>query len=261
MSDSDFQTYKGIALLIAFVVVFVAQTLFPYRGSVRQVLGNSRLNLSLAMINFVIVNLVCAGCVCSLAIAIEERGMGLTNWARGPLWTRVLISVVLLDFVAFGWHWANHRVRLLWRFHAVHHTDNIFDASTAFRFHPGELLISLGVRLGIVATFGLPVYGILLFEMIYGLANTFEHGNIRCASTFERALSLIFVTPSIHRKHHSRNVGESNRNFGTIFSFWDKCFGTYLPSSSAEQIDVGVSEHIDSPLGLRQLISLPLMMR
>ena len=120
----------------------------------------------------------------------------------------------MLDLVAYMWHRANHTWTLLWRFHAVHHSDIYFDASTAFRFHPGELLISLGVRLVAVTVTGLPILGLIAFEVLYGFSNVFVHSDIRMTSRHERRLGWVIVTPSLHRMHHSERPRSTTRISG-----------------------------------------------
>jgi sterol desaturase/sphingolipid hydroxylase (fatty acid hydroxylase superfamily) len=138
----------------------------------------------------------------------------------------------------------------------VHHSDVFFDASTAFRFHPGEILFSIGIRAIVVIAFGLPAIGILVFELIYGLMNVFEHGNIKLGAPFEQFIGRVFITPALHRKHHSKKKSELDSNFGTIFSFWDRLFYSRIGAASAERIPVGLPGQKHDPWFI-DLLKLP----
>ena len=183
----------------------------------------------------------------------------------------MLCHLLVLDLTAYSEHVANHWVALFWRFHSVHHSDEIFDASTAVRFHIGELLVSFVVRLFVVAMFGLPVVGILAFEIIYGFLNFFLQGNTRLPERFSRKLEGVFITPVLHRFHHSANSDQLNMNFGTIFSIWDRIFGTFAQIVSHESYKVGlphptpgtatligILKHPISKLGWLSTIQIPL---
>jgi sterol desaturase/sphingolipid hydroxylase (fatty acid hydroxylase superfamily) len=253
----EFQIYKGAAIMGAFSLTTLLQLVAPYRGTMHDIWENWKINLPLAGLNLLLIGLVCRACVCTLANAADVHGFGLTNMFGWSQELRVGVAILVLDLVAYVWHRLNHRLPILWRFHAVHHSDRVFDVSTALRFHPGELLISLVVRLLIVGAIGLPVIGILAFEIMYGFFNFLEHGNIRLPAPVESLLAIAFLTPALHRKHHSVKVDELNRNFGTIFSFWDKIFGTLAPSASTESIVVGLPDSGVDPFRLGSLLRLP----
>lgn len=176
--------------------------------------------------------------------------------ARAPLVLAVLVTILALDLVSCRWHRANHAVPFLWRFHRVHHSDRAFTASTALRFHPGELLLSLPIRLAAVAALGAPAVGVLAFEPAFAFANPFGHGDIRLPLGMEQPVEGILVTPALHRFHHSRAGVERDHNFATIFAFWDRLLGTCRRTSSAEHVDVGVPGVRDD-LGLGALLLLP----
>lgn len=259
MSDASFLAYKSAALFAALALMGALQGFAPYRGSFRQVLRNWRVNVPLAALNSVLLGAVCGGCVCSAAAIAATRALGLLHHVAIAPAAQITFAVLLLDLVAWGWHRANHLIPTLWRLHAVHHSDVVFDASTALRFHPGELVVSLIVRLAVVFAFGLPVWGILAFEMVFGVCNVFVHGNVRMPARLERFLALAFVTPALHRRHHA--VGASTTNYGTIFSWWDRVGGTYTPCSSADAVDVGLAPGGVDPFSLLQIVRMPVLRR
>jgi len=124
--------------------------------------------------------------------------------------------------------------------HRVHHGDTAFHTTTALRFHPGELLLALPVRLAAIVLLGLPAAGVLAFELIFGEANLWVHGNFDLPRRLERPLQRVLVSPSLHRLHHSRERRELDSNFGTIFSCWDRWLATFTLCDSERQIDTGL---------------------
>ena len=257
LKDS-FQLYKGSALVLSLVLVVVFQLLFPNRLSMRELARNWSVNFPVVLIDIVLLSLLCGACVCTWAVTVRERQLGLFEAAALPYWFQVVATVVLLDLTAYLWHRANHRWAFLWRFHAVHHSDVHVDASTAFRFHPGELLISLGVRLVVVTVTGLPILGLIAFEVIYGFCNLFVHSDIRMPKSFERWLGWLLVTPSLHRLHHSERPEIYNTNFGTIFSIWDRLWKTFLEGNADTPVTLGLPGQQGRPLSLSETLRLPI---
>jgi sterol desaturase/sphingolipid hydroxylase (fatty acid hydroxylase superfamily) len=192
------------------------------------------------MINGVIMLAVCGACACTVARWAGAARAGLLNIIAAPAWMSILVAVLALDFVSYAWHRANHRIPLLWRLHQVHHSDLSFTVSTAVRFHPGELLLSLPIRLLAVVLIGAPAMAVVVFEVIFAFANLFEHGNIGLPLRFEQRVAGLFVTPALHRRHHASRRPELDSNFGTILTLWDRLLGTYGRSSSAARFETGL---------------------
>jgi sterol desaturase/sphingolipid hydroxylase (fatty acid hydroxylase superfamily) len=148
--------------------------------------------------------------------------------------------LVALDLVSYLWHRANHGVAWLWRFHRVHHTDDAYHVSTALRFHPGELLLGLPVRLAAIMLLGASAAGVLAFEAVFGIANVLEHGNFDLPVWLERRIDRVLVTPALHRRHHSVEQRERDTNFGTIFCVWDRLARTRRADTSASRFPTGL---------------------
>ncbi len=252
----DFEFYKGIGFLISAVLVVSLQILLPNRLAIRDLLSNWKVNVPLALINLVLLSILCGACVSAVAISVREARQGAFDLLGLSYYIQVLFTVFVLDLVAYVWHRVNHVWPLLWRFHAVHHSDHHFDASTAVRFHLVELLISLGIRLVVVFTLGLPVLGLILFEVIFGFFNLLVHSDLRLPGVVSHVLSLVLVTPALHLIHHSVNKEEQNRNFGTIFSFWDRLLLSFLAPTSGSTVRVGLLE-TGGDLSLNGLLLLP----
>lgn len=256
LNQENFGLLKFLGFASCFFLFALIQWLIPYREMGTRIFINWKKNIPLALINGGIMSIFCASCVCVWASFLHERGLGLINMFSVSGWLSIPFALIILDATGYFWHKMNHRVAWLWRLHSVHHSDQIFEASTAVRFHLGELLVSLIIRLTVVAIFGLSVSSILIFELIFQFFNVFEHGNIRLPLKVEAAISTIFITPAIHRKHHSVNAAELNSNFGTIFSFWDKIGSSFCISNSSENVRVGLAGHAKE-IPFLDLMTLP----
>ncbi len=258
MGESTLQLIRLLCFTLSFTLVFALQSLAPYRRAARLVGGNWRQNLPMSALNTILVSLVCGACLCSGARYAEARGLGMFRIMGAPSLLAVAGTVVILDLALWGWHLANHRLSWLWSFHRVHHSDVDFDVSTSLRFHAGELLLSLPFKLVTIIALGAPLGGILAFEITFGLFNMFVHGNIRIAPSWESRMSSILVLPAVHRLHHSIRPEQHGRNFGTIFSLWDRLLGTWAGGSSADFIRTGLPDLMDSGgLSLWRCLMLP----
>jgi sterol desaturase/sphingolipid hydroxylase (fatty acid hydroxylase superfamily) len=236
MSEGSFQAVRAAALAAAFGLALLLEWRRPHA-----VLRPSwRTNLGLWAVCVIVTGLVCGACGWSTARWASRCGFGLLGALGAPSWLGAGVAIVALDAVAYFWHRANHRVPVLWRFHRVHHADAGFHTTTALRFHPGELLLALPVRLVAIVLLGVPPAGVLVFELVFGAANLLVHGNFDLPLRFERPLQRVLVSPALHRLHHSRERRELDSNFGTIFSCWDRWLATLTPSDSARNVETGL---------------------
>jgi sterol desaturase/sphingolipid hydroxylase (fatty acid hydroxylase superfamily) len=199
-----------------------------------------RANLGLWLLNALLMTAVCGACAWTLAVSIQASGLGLFNGIDAPLVIAIPASVLWLDLVSYAWHRAMHEVGFLWRLHRVHHADADFHVSTALRFHPGELLLALPVRLAAVLLLGAPPVAVVAFEVIFGIANVLEHGNFDLPRRLEKTLAGVLVTPALHRRHHSLGRRERDSNFGTILSVWDRLARTLRPAASSQAYPTGL---------------------
>ena len=252
MSEIEFQIVKSIGFVMAFASAVAIQHSRPHET----LAGSWRTNLGLWALNAVVLGVVCAGCACTVSRWATEGGVGLLNQAAVSAWVAIPISLLGMDLVSYLWHRANHRVTLLWRFHQAHHSDPDYTVTTALRFHPGELLLALPLRLIAVTALGVPIVGVIVFEVIFALANFCEHGNIDLPLKVERTLGRIFITPALHRRHHSRESALLDSNYGTIFSFWDRLLGSYGANRSDVRVDTGLPG-IEGALGTMGILALP----
>ncbi len=164
-------------------------------------------------------------------------------WSRPgavPPWAWLLLDLVLLDFWIYWWHRANHEWRFLWRFHEVHHRDRHLDATTALRFHFGEVALAAGARALLIVALAIPLTSVVVFETVLMVATVFHHANWRIPPALERALARVIITPSRHWVHHHRVRADTDSTYGTIFSFWDRWFGTTTPTQRQVLMPLGV---------------------
>ena len=190
--------------------------------------------------------------------AIE--GVGLLNSTALPGLVAAIIGFVVLDVAIYGQHVASHKIPLLWRLHQVHHADPDFDVTTAIRFHPVEIILSMLWKMVVVVAFGVPAIAVFVFEVVLNGAAVFNHANLRLPSWLDRVLRLLIVTPDMHRVHHSVIRRETDSNYGFNLSIWDRLFGTYRdqPELGHQEMAIGLPAYRDDkPTGLGWSLWLP----
>ncbi|HEY8503489.1 MAG TPA: sterol desaturase family protein [Gemmataceae bacterium] len=205
-------------------------------------------NLGLVALGTLAVRLLIPLGAVGVALLARERGWGLFNSAGVPGWLAVVLSVVALDLVVYLQHVLFHAVPALWRLHMVHHADLDFDTTTGVRFHPVEVLLSMGIKMSAVVLLGAPALGVVLFEVLLNATSLFNHGNVRLPARLDRLLRLVVVTPEMHRVHHSALPRETNSNFGFNLPWWDYLLGTYLdqPRYGHERMTIGLAQYRDA---------------
>jgi sterol desaturase/sphingolipid hydroxylase (fatty acid hydroxylase superfamily) len=252
MTEMEFQVAKSIGFVAALALAVAIQHARPHRA----LSGNWRTNTGLWVVNATLLGIVCGGCACAASEWGSARGIGLLNQGALPIWAAIPISLLGLDLLSYFWHRANHRVPTLWRLHQAHHSDSQYTVTTALRFHPGELLLALPVRLLGVVALGVPVVGIIVFEVVFAFANFWEHGNIDLPLKLEQGPGLVIITPALHRRHHSVESRLLDSNYGTILSVWDRLLRSFGESSSEVTIETGLPE-LDASLGTLEVLALP----
>jgi sterol desaturase/sphingolipid hydroxylase (fatty acid hydroxylase superfamily) len=252
MTEQDLRVLRLIGFAIAIAGALALQKFSPHGRTP----GSTRVNAGLWLVNVVVTGTICGACVCSAARWATQSNIGLLNWYAMPVWVAFPVSVAFLDLVSYAWHRANHAVPFLWRWHQVHHSDTAFSVSTALRFHPGELLLSLPLRLAAVVGLGVPVAAVVLFEVAFTFANAIEHGDIDLPRRFETTTARVLVTPALHRWHHTVSRRDRDTNYGTIFSFWDRWLGTLAPNDSRTVVRTGLPDVSAVTLGSALLLPL-----
>lgn len=201
-------------------------------------------NLGVVVVDTLLVRLTFPIVAVGLAVTAEAQGWGLFNIFDVPFWPAFILSVLALDLAIYLQHVMFHAVPALWRLHRMHHADLEFDVSTGLRFHPVEILLSMGIKLAVVAALGPPAVAVLVFEVLLNATAMFNHSNIRIPAAVDRVLRLVVVTPDMHRVHHSIHPAETNSNFGFNLPWWDRLLGTYRPQprDGHETMTIGIEQ-------------------
>ncbi|MFO1423682.1 MAG: sterol desaturase family protein [Candidatus Competibacteraceae bacterium] len=184
-------------------------------------------NLGVVAVDTVVLRLVFPVLAVGAAGLAEAKGRGLFPALDAPFGLAFVASLLLLDLTIYAQHVLFHKLPLLWRLHRMHHTDLDFDVTTALRFHPLEIVLSMLIKLAAVVSLGAPPVAVMLFEVILNATAMFNHGNVRLPERWDRALRWLVVTPDMHRVHHSVRPEETDSNFGFNLPWWDRLFGTY----------------------------------
>jgi sterol desaturase/sphingolipid hydroxylase (fatty acid hydroxylase superfamily) len=260
-------SHEALIRLSAFIACFTllafAERLAPRRRRVIALRARWGGNLGLAAVDTIVLRTVPPITAVGVAALAHARGWGLLGAIVSlPTWLDVVLSVVVLDLAIYFQHRLFHAVPVLWRLHRVHHTDLELDVTTGLRFHPVEMLLSVGFKAGAVALLGPPAVAVVLFEVLLNAGSLFSHANLRLPATVDRLLRAVLVTPDMHRVHHSADPTETNTNFGFTLSWWDRFLGTYRgqPKSGHDAMAIGVEGFAGhAVLSLYRLLIQPLL--
>ncbi len=195
---------------------------------------------------FVLIGLGFAGILLWSSTWAVENDFGILNWIQMPIWLQVIVGVMLLDFFgAYLVHWVEHKVRFMWKFHLVHHSDTNVDVTTGLRHHPGEAVFRmLFTILGVLIT-GAPIWIVFLYQTMSAAFTHFNHANIKMPKKLDQALSYLFVTPYMHKVHHHYTQPLTDTNYGNIFAVWDRVFGTFAEVEDTKSLKYGIDTHMD----------------
>ncbi len=240
-----------------FVTLYLAERKWPLRTFVDRGFRRVGVNLVIAALSFAAVAAIYGTIVLGSVDWADRHDIGLLRWSAAPPAIATVLAVVLLDYTLWHWHWLNHRVALLWRFHAAHHADRDLDASTALRFHPGELLLSVPFRAIQVVALGVAAGPLVLWETLVLVFILFHHSNLRLPARLDSILGVIVITPRVHGIHHSRDPAELHRNFGTLSSVWDRLHGLCVTGVAQEAIHIGLPGQSDDRLGVVESLAVP----
>lgn len=193
------------------------------------------------------------------AVDAGNQGWGLFNALALPAWIEIVAAILILDFIIWAQHLITHKVPILWRLHRVHHADVDMDVTTAIRFHPIEIGLSMLIKIGAVYLLGPAALAVILFEIILNGTAMFNHANIRLPLWLDAIVRRVMVTPDMHRVHHSVHRHEHDSNYGFSLSIWDRMFGTYIaqPEAGHDDMQVGLEWQDDRPAKLGWSLALP----
>ena len=243
-----------------FAVVGFWELLLPRRPLTTSKAARWFSNLAITFLNPAMVHVVFPIMPVGAALLAQKSGWGVLNNMDLPYWFQVAGGVMVLDLTIYLQHVMFHTIPVFWRLHMMHHTDLDFDVTTGLRFHPIEMILSMGIKLSVVVLIGAPPLAVLLFEVLLNATSMFNHGNIRLPLRIDRKLRLLVVTPDMHRVHHSVTIRETNSNFGFNLPWWDRLLGTYRdqPAAGHDGMVIGLAQFRDARrLTLPWLLALP----
>lgn len=241
-----------------FLAMFAIETLSPLRRVVEPKLRRTARNLGAAGISLAVLTWIQTPIVLPLSRWIVEHRVGLLRNLPFSAPLRVALGVLLLDYTLWFWHWVNHRVPFFWRFHLVHHIDRDLDASTALRFHFGELALSVGYRALQVVVIGADPAALWIWQTMLFVSILFHHSNTRLPIGFERLLVRFVVTPRMHGIHHSDRKNETDSNWSSLLSVWDTLHGTMVLNVPQREVEIGVPAYQEpSRVTLGRMLALP----
>ncbi|WP_164661599.1 sterol desaturase family protein [Tropicibacter sp. Alg240-R139] len=251
------------AAFLGLIVFFAsAETALPRRPRLLSRMSRWRTNLCITILNTLTLRLM-AAVMPLLAIGAawdaQKQGWGLFNTLELYAWVELIICILVLDFAIWAQHLVTHKVPLLWRLHRVHHADRDMDVTTAVRFHPVEIALSMLLKIGLVYLLGPSVLAVLVFEVLLNGTALFNHANLKLPLALDAVLRRVLVTPDMHRVHHSVHRHEHDSNYGFALSIWDRMLGTYVaqPDQGHDQMTVGLEWQDDRPAHLRWSLMLP----
>jgi sterol desaturase/sphingolipid hydroxylase (fatty acid hydroxylase superfamily) len=209
-------------------------------------------NLTITFLNPLLLRLVFPVLAIAVAVKAQERDL--------PYWLDMVVGIIILDLAIYLQHVMFHAIPIFWRLHMMHHADLDYDLTTGLRFHPLEIILSMGLKVSVVAILGPPVAAVLIFEIILNGMAMFNHGNVRLSLKIDRILRYFVVTPDMHRIHHSVIIRETNSNYGFNLPWWDRLLGTYCnqPARGHTEMTIGLSQFREpKKLSLPWLLILP----
>jgi len=252
--------FFGVFLLMA-----IWELLAPRRRLTESKPGRWLNNIALVVVNTIVTRVVFPTAAVGVAAYAIEEQWGLLNQLDMPMWTALVLSVIVLDGVIFLQHVMFHAVPVFWRLHRVHHADMDFDVTTGSRFHTIEILLSMLIKFAAIILLGPPLVAVVIFEVVLNATSMFNHSNVRLPLALDRLVRLLIVTPDMHRVHHSHYAHETNSNFGFNLSLWDRLAGTYRaqPDDGHDRMVIGIDTFRDSAkcIHLHWLLLMPFVGR
>jgi sterol desaturase/sphingolipid hydroxylase (fatty acid hydroxylase superfamily) len=247
---ADFMTelsrLRTVSSVLLLALLLTWESLVPFfsyfAGNRGERLRHGLKNVALGVLNALLTGLGFAALWLTTAQWAQVNGFGLLNWLPLPGWTRWVPAFLLFDAWMYWWHRLNHRIPFLWRFHRTHHSDPKMDVTTANRFHIGEIALSSVLRVAVIALIGLQLWELALYELAMFTVVQLHHANISLPRWLDRAMRAVIVTPFMHKVHHSRWQPETDSNYSSLFSFWDRLFRTFRLRDDPRTLQFGLRE-------------------
>lgn len=254
--------YRFLISIGIFILIVSWELWRPLRMKDQNKLIRWVTNIAMGLTNIFLIKIFAAGILITLANHVSNHQWGLIYWVGlddliHPV-VLVILSLLVLDFFIYLQHVASHNIPLLWRLHKIHHTDKTLDVTTAIRFHPLEIFLSLGYKALLISLFGFNAISVILFEVILNGSALFNHGNINLPKNLDTWLRKVIITPNVHFIHHSTLSKETNSNYGFCLVWWDKLFSTYKAEAHepVSHLELGLKQH-KKTLAYFSLLLLP----
>ena len=233
------------SFVLIFALLALWEALRPRRPLTQAKRRRWLTNLALVVTDTLVLRLMGGAVAYAAAVYVQQRGWGWLNAVDWPYWLEFIMVIIALDFALYLQHVMSHYLPVFWRLHKVHHTDLDIDLTTGIRFHPLEIGVSMLYKVGVVTALGADPWAVLIFEVILNGTALFTHSNIDIPEKFDQLLRRVLVTPDMHRVHHSTTPRETNSNFGTFISVWDRLCGTYRQAPALGQLgmEIGLQEY------------------
>jgi len=264
VADMENEATLRLGVFLGLFTLFgILEFLFPRRARVQSQLRRWSTNWILLVIYSVVIRLM--GLLAPVIVATgaaqhaAANGWGLFYMVDLPLWLEFTLAIIILDWAVWFQHLVTHKIPFLWRFHRVHHSDRDLDVSSAIRFHPVEIALSMLYKVALVYLLGAPVLAVIIFEVILNGAAMFNHANINLPKSLDRIIRTVIVTPDMHRIHHSDIRTEHDSNYGFSVSIWDHIFRTFTaePKGGHKEMTVGLRWQDDKTQELVWALKLP----
>lgn len=237
---------KPAVAVIVLALLWAFESWLPFFAEFNETkkrLPHAGRNFALGAFNALVLGGLFTGSMVWAAAWAAEQGFGLLHQFQLTLWEAGALSVVLFDGWMYLWHRINHIVPYLWRFHRVHHSDPRMDVTSGVRFHPGEIILSFLARIAVVPLLGLELWQLALYEALLLPVILFHHSNVAVPGRIDRLIRWVIVSPNMHRVHHSDFQPETDSNYASIFSIWDRLFRSYRWREDYHSIRFGLYEY------------------
>lgn len=237
-------SHRALILAGGIAIFWIIESAIPFMKFKYNKWQHAGINLFFTFTT-ILVNFSLAIILLKTALWTTENNFGLLHWLpKMNSWIVAIIGLLLLDLIgAYLAHLVEHRVKLLWRFHLIHHTDTWIDTTSGNRHHPGESIIRFIFTTAAVLIIGTPMWMVFLYQTLSVVATQFTHANISLPKKFDRIMSYFLVSPDMHKVHHHYVLPYTDSNYGNIFSIWDRLFGTFT-TLDREKIIYGVDTHM-----------------
>jgi sterol desaturase/sphingolipid hydroxylase (fatty acid hydroxylase superfamily) len=229
-----------LVFIIGSTVLWTIESLLPLYRFEKPRLRRALPNIGFTIL-LVLTNLLLSFATAAVANFVMNKEIGVLYSVDIPFGLTALLGVMVLDLFTYVAHILMHKSWLGWQFHRVHHSDKQVNVTTAFRQHPGETMCRILWYVFAIAILGIPLSIVVLYQVVSSLNAQLEHSNIRLFSPVDRLLRLVFVSPNMHKVHHSREQSETDSNYSNIFSIWDRIFGTYTAAVDFDRLRYGLN--------------------